>query len=85
MPPECPVCGQDFVIEPGFYFGAAYVSYAINAGLLIASFLILFFGFGLKTGQFVPIIVGIFLVLTPVVFRLARSVWIHVFVKQGEG
>ena len=82
MPPKCSVCGQDFVIEPGFFFGAAYVSYAINAGLMIASFLILFFGFGLKSSQFVPIIVGIFLVLTPLVFRLSRSVWIHVFVKK---
>ena len=28
MNKECPVCKQDFVIEPGFYFGATYVSYA---------------------------------------------------------
>lgn len=31
----CPVCGQDLVPEPGFYFSAMYFSYAINVALMI--------------------------------------------------
>ena len=27
---KCPNCDQDFEIEPGFEFGAYYISYAIN-------------------------------------------------------
>jgi hypothetical protein len=30
----CPSCGQDFMPEPGFYFGAMYFSYAINVALM---------------------------------------------------
>ena len=33
MPPNCPICAEDFAREPGFYFGAAYVSYALTVGL----------------------------------------------------
>ncbi|MGB0196394.1 MAG: DUF983 domain-containing protein [Flavobacteriales bacterium] len=36
MPAKCPVCGEDFAREPGFYFGAAYVSYALTVALWIA-------------------------------------------------
>lgn len=31
----CPTCGQDFMPEPGFYFGAMYFSYAINVALMV--------------------------------------------------
>ena len=41
MPAECPVCGEDFAREPGFYFGAAYVSYALTVALWIALFVAL--------------------------------------------
>ena len=29
----CPVCAQPLDIEPGFYFGAGYVSYALTVAL----------------------------------------------------
>jgi uncharacterized protein (DUF983 family) len=35
----CPNCGENFVKEPGFYFGAAYVSYGLTVGLWIAVFM----------------------------------------------
>lgn len=33
---HCPVCGQDFRQEPGFYLGSMYFSYAINIIIIIA-------------------------------------------------
>ena len=35
MPAECAVCGEDFACELGFYFGAAYMSYALTVTLWI--------------------------------------------------
>ena len=32
----CAACGEDFEREPGFYFGAAYVSYALTVALWVA-------------------------------------------------
>lgn len=34
MHAQCPKCGQNFIPEPGFYFGAMYFSYAINVALM---------------------------------------------------
>ena len=36
MPKACPNCWADFEREPGFYFGAAYVSYALTVALWVA-------------------------------------------------
>ena len=36
MHSACESCGEDFAREPGFYFGAAYVSYALTVALWIA-------------------------------------------------
>ncbi|MEL6674417.1 MAG: DUF983 domain-containing protein [Bacteroidota bacterium] len=81
MPPSCEVCGQDFVIEPGFYFGATYVSYGLNVGWLIPSFLLLVPGLGLTYEQYVGVAVVLAILLIPLIFRLSRSIWIHFFVK----
>ncbi|MBK6834779.1 MAG: DUF983 domain-containing protein [Bacteroidetes bacterium] len=41
MPDNCPVCNQDFKIEPGFYIGALWTSYPIVVVVGIILFVIL--------------------------------------------
>ena len=36
MHDKCPKCSEDFFREPVFYFGAAYVSYALTVALWVA-------------------------------------------------
>ena len=43
MPKECPNCKQDFEIEPGFYYGAMYVSYALTIAVTVAVFVVMSF------------------------------------------
>ncbi|MGB0368672.1 MAG: DUF983 domain-containing protein, partial [Flavobacteriales bacterium] len=38
MPDNCPVCDQKYWPEPGFYYGAMYVSYALTIALSVAVF-----------------------------------------------
>ncbi len=78
MHKECPVCGQDFQIEPGFYFGASYFSYALNVALIIA-FVAVFFVFFDQYSEWylISIIVGVTVVLIPINFRLSRSLMLH--------
>ena len=38
MNDNCPVCKQLFDLEPGFYYGTSYVSYAFTIAITIASF-----------------------------------------------
>ena len=36
MHENCPNCGQKFTPEPGFYYGAMYVSYAFGVAFFVA-------------------------------------------------
>lgn len=90
MHKNCTHCGQKFEPEPGFYFGAAYVSYALTVALWVAWYvaLITFEALGLFTWTFeenaLEFLVGgvlLLLVLLPVIYRLSRSIWISMFVK----
>ena len=39
MNDTCPVCGQPFCLEPDFYYGTGYVSYALAVAVSVASFI----------------------------------------------
>ncbi|GAB4430323.1 MAG: hypothetical protein OHK0039_49020 [Bacteroidia bacterium] len=84
MPPACPVCGQDFVIEPGFYFGATYVSYALNVAWLVPTFLFVRFVLGFSMRIYIVVMVLLLPVLVPVFFRLSRAIWLHFFVPYDR-
>lgn len=85
MPKACPVCQQDFVIEPGFFFGATYISYALNVAWLIPTFLFIRFGLEQSFRTFVIVMFIMLPLLVPILFRLSRSVWIHMFVRYDPG
>jgi len=79
MRTECPVCGQDFKIEPGFYFGASYFSYGINVAIIV-TFVIIFFVF-FNDYPLAYLFVAIFtpiLMLVPFTFRVSRSFMLHI-------
>ncbi len=76
----CPHCGIHYEPEPGFYFGAMYISYAFNIALLIT----LFVATNILMGDvelwvyFVNIIIPSIL-LVPLNFRLSRALMLHLF------
>ena len=93
MHPKCPVCSEDFKKEPGFYFGAAYVSYAITVALWVAVLvaLITFDAIGWIEYSFFDnpltfLISGVvsLVVLLPAIYRLSRSIWINLFVNYSK-
>ncbi len=82
MPAKCPNCGQDFSPEPGFYFGAAYVSYALNVAVFIGVFFFLYIGFNITSLWVMMLaILAVSIVLLPLFFRLSRAAWINFFVS----
>lgn len=82
MPEEgCPHCRQDYRIEPGFYFGATYVSYGLNIALLFAVGISISVFSTLSFWNFTLTWIGMAVLLTPFMARLARAIWIHAFVK----
>ncbi len=82
MPKECPACGLPYLPEPGFYLGAAYISYAINAILFAAVALALVYSrVGITWGLSLIATAVIVFGLLPLTLRISKSVWIHMLVK----
>jgi uncharacterized protein (DUF983 family) len=84
MNENCSHCGLKYQIEPAFFFGAMYVSYALNVILIVVTFLIAFFGFEAKMkGIMISIIVALILFF-PIIMRLSRNIYINIFVDYEE-
>ena len=81
MHKNCPVCDQPTTLEPGFYFGAAFVSYALNVLWLALSFPVIWFTVEHTEFNIIIGFIGTILVIFPYTFQLSRSLWLAVFVK----
>jgi uncharacterized protein (DUF983 family) len=81
MNSNCPNCGQDFEIEPGFYLGAMWVSYPIVIFLEIVFILIGLLVFRLNLMLAILFSAIILLILTPPLIRFSRSLFIHLNVS----
>ncbi|GAA4822410.1 DUF983 domain-containing protein [Algivirga pacifica] len=80
MHKKCPSCEGDLEPEPGFYFGAMYITYAFNIALLITFFAATYILVNPEsiwvyfTAIFTPSIL-----LLPVNFRWSRSIYLYLF------
>jgi len=81
MPNNCEKCNQDFVIEPGFYYGAMYTSYGLTILINIIVFLSLSLFLEYKVGLFLSIDFLILLITLPYIFKISRAIWLAIMVK----
>jgi hypothetical protein len=84
----CPVCGQPFDMEVGFYFGSGYVSYALSVAISVATFVAWFvlIGFSIKDNRlfyWMGINAFLLIALQPYLMRVARTGWLAFFVKYN--
>jgi len=84
MHEKCSHCGTKYKMEPSFFFGAMYVSYALGVAVSVAAFIIayVFLGGGLMT-TFIAITVSL-IVLMPIILRLSRNIWINMFLSYDK-
>ena len=80
MHDNCPQCDVRYEVEPGFFYGAMYISYAFTVGIMLIGGLIVFnfFNDPPAMGYVVPITI-FSLVMVPFNFRTARVIFIHLF------
>ncbi len=77
---NCPVCRTKFEREPGFFYGAMYVSYAIGVALFVSVWVAL----AVLTpdlsvlGQ-ASIVVGVLLLGSPYYYALSKIIWANFF------
>ena len=76
-------------LEPGFYYGTGYVSYALSIIVLIIIAVIFAYtkGFSYRDNSvfwFLGIAVGILILMQPYLMRLSRVLYLYLFVKHGR-
>ncbi|WP_432222231.1 DUF983 domain-containing protein [Flavobacterium sp. TMP13] len=81
MNEKCSYCNLKYQIEPSFFYGAMYVSYGLNVAIGIATFIISAVFLNASLGQSFAAIIVTSLVLQPFVLRLARNIYINMFVS----
>ncbi|MBK8501871.1 MAG: DUF983 domain-containing protein [Saprospiraceae bacterium] len=81
MKPACDSCHQNYEPEPGFYYGAMFISYILTAWIFIIVGLGLAFGLGWTVTQTLIAVAVLAILIHNLIFRLSRSLWIHFFVK----
>jgi hypothetical protein len=85
MNKNCECCGQSFEPEPGYYFGAMFISYAFNTAFFIGVWWALLIvvdeiSMPMMLGVLLFVVIG----LLPLNFRWSRVLWINIFVRyQG--
>ncbi len=85
MKDKCAHCSENFMPEPGFYFGAMYVSYTLITGQFILLFAIVnLLGIDWGIWEFISFFLVILVLLAPVNFRLSRVIWLNIFVSYDN-
>jgi len=81
MHKQCTECGLSYEPEPGYYFGAMFISYALNAALFIGIWIVMTSIYeDISLFWIIGVIIVLSIVLLPFIFRLSRSLWISIFV-----
>lgn len=77
----CDVCGLKYSKEPGFYYGAMYVSYALGVALFVTiwtSCNLFFDNVGVWTQ--IGLVVFFSILLSPYLFALSKIIWANFFI-----
>ncbi|WP_372944539.1 DUF983 domain-containing protein [Muriicola sp.] len=84
MHERCSHCGTKYKMEPSFFYGAMYVSYAVGIAFAVAAFVISFLLLGATLLQTFISIIGTLIVFLPVIIRLSRNIWINFFIHYDR-
>jgi len=78
---RCSHCNTKYRIEPSFFFGAMYVSYAVGVAFGVAAFVISYLIFETSLTTTFIAIIGTLIVFMPIIMRLSRNIWINMFMS----
>lgn len=81
----CPKCGGRFSIEPGFYYGAMYVSYALTVAMATAVWVaiqVLWPSLSME-GTILAIVLAL-IVTGPWLYALSKVIWACMFLPTKQ-
>lgn len=90
MPERCPECGQKMELEVGFYYGTGYVSYALAVAVSVFNLIWYWLIFDLSFEDnslywYFGVDIVILILMQPWLMRMARVLYLYMFVKYGKG
>jgi hypothetical protein len=83
----CEICNQNFRPEPGFYFGAAVVSYPLTVIFNLICALFFYFIVGDIFDHVLPLLITLLiasLIVLPLSFRYSRIIWLHIVFRYRK-
>lgn len=82
---NCSKCGLKYSKEPGFYYGAMYVNYALGVALFVTLWVSfnLFFP-DVSVGWQIGLIIFFTVILTPYMYALSKIIWANFFIKYDK-
>lgn len=79
---ECPVCHRKYSLEPGFYYGAMYVAYALGVALFVAIFVAIYVLFPSSDYMvYIGAITGGTVIAGPYLYALSKIIWANMFMS----
>ncbi len=79
---ECEVCHIQYEREPGFYYGAMYVSYALGVALFVTVWTTCNLWFDwLTVWSQIGLVIFFTIVLSPYLFALSKIIWANFFIS----
>jgi hypothetical protein len=85
MNSSCEKCDLSFEQEPGYYYGAMYVSYALGVALFVTIWTScnLWLPWLNAWGQ-IGLVVFFTIALSPYLFALSKIIWANMFIKYDK-
>ena len=89
MNEQCSVCQQKFDMEPGFWYGTGYVSYALAIAFSVATFVAWWVLIGVSVSDnrifwWLGINAFLLIILQPWLIRLSRTIYLYFFVHYDK-
>ncbi|MBC7535302.1 MAG: DUF983 domain-containing protein [Ferruginibacter sp.] len=85
----CPVCAQKYELELGFWYGTAYVSYALAVAISVSTFVAWLVLIGVSTEDnrifwWLGFNAVVLVVLQPWIMRLSRVIYMRFFISYDK-
>lgn len=78
---RCPKCDKKLYLEPGFYYGAMYVSYALSVAHVVTLWVATtVLGIDFEFWNFIIFVGATLAVLTPLYYALSKIIWANMFI-----
>ncbi|MBO3115905.1 DUF983 domain-containing protein [Winogradskyella sp. DF17] len=81
---KCSHCDTRYRMEPSFFYGSMYVSYAVGIAFAVAAFII---SYVLIETSLITAFIAIIITLVgfmPIIMRLSRNIWINLFMSYDK-